>query len=358
MKKLHCIPIAFILSLLVVFFVEWMLRTYCSLKMIPSHPGPSEYGAAIASIEEFGSPTIAILGSSRPRDNIQIDLAKKICLEGSGEQVVVRNFALPGSMPQEVVLVLKRLLRHKGLQVVLYGISPFVVREREAPEHRGWYRVFMDLEDWRVASQMNSLLRLKLLFDASYNELTKNIWLFKYRSIIPSVLYGFRNTGGILYGPSYSGQSPLLHQIWPEKSLLSNPFTADQIRDYIIEKLPSQTYDIGPEHRSYFIELEEICRKNNIKLILFECPYSNRLKKHLPEETLSTFNKFVIPMSKEFNIHYVSVEMLDLSFAEEDFLDLSHLNKRGARRMTEALFRRCVLPILNQEIEKKLDNNP
>ena len=89
------------------------------------------------------------------------------------------------------------------------------------------------------------------------------------------------------------------------------------------------------------------CREAGVPLALFEVPTAPILREHLPKGAYRRYRVAVARAAQAHGVPFLSVEDLGLELTRRDFREQSHLNQRGATKLTRAVAERVVLPALN-----------
>lgn len=97
----------------------------------------------------------------------------------------------------------------------------------------------------------------------------------------------------------------------------------------------SELDNISLNELKHLILIEELCKKNDIKLILVTTPLSRMYFSKVPKEFLLKMN--------ELKCYFESndILLLDYSyteFKENEFLNSDHLNAKGAKRFSKELY--------------------
>ncbi|TYS63754.1 glycosyltransferase [Bacillus infantis] len=129
--------------------------------------------------------------------------------------------------------------------------------------------------------------------------------------------------------------------------LISGKLTYEKIehgRDLVIRDCNKNYPETVIENIKIITEYIEFLLENNITPILLVCPTTKYYHKNFSNRIKNEFKDIIDNLTKTYNI-----ELLDYfdstAFSEEDFYDVSHLNKKGAKKLTS---------ILNQEISRIL----
>ena len=105
-------------------------------------------------------------------------------------------------------------------------------------------------------------------------------------------------------------------------------------------------YELTAERASTLRAILALCQEAGVPILLFEIPMSRDLVRLLPMGTMEIFRHAARGLAKQADVPFVELENLGLVFEDEDFYEASHLNLRGARKLTRALSEQVLLPTL------------
>jgi hypothetical protein len=90
------------------------------------------------------------------------------------------------------------------------------------------------------------------------------------------------------------------------------------------------------ENKKIFESYIQLLNKNNIKTIVAVFPTSKYYYRYFSEETKTKFYEIINEFNKQYDFQFMDYFNSNL-FTDEDFFDSSHLNSRGAIKMTKLL---------------------
>jgi len=90
------------------------------------------------------------------------------------------------------------------------------------------------------------------------------------------------------------------------------------------------------ENTEIFKDYLKLLKDNNIKPIVVVFPASRYYTMHFSRRIEDEFNKIITEMKKEYDFQFVDYFRSDL-FYDDDFHDVSHLNRKGAEKFTKIL---------------------
>jgi RNase H-fold protein (predicted Holliday junction resolvase) len=166
---------------------------------------------------------------------------------------------------------------------------------------------------------------------------------FEFDSALGAVMFVYQKRVEILAGltenamkltdrQSSFGASALQNQIENKKR---NPFaklTAQPAGSFVIDQTPQ----LGrfEDEKVYFVKLLQVCKKNNIRLIVVNMPVTESYENLVPSELRSRWPSEIQEATKKYGF-----EVLDFNdkhvFTTEDFLDSAHLNGKGSLKLND-----------------------
>ncbi len=101
-----------------------------------------------------------------------------------------------------------------------------------------------------------------------------------------------------------------------------------------------QTPQLGrfEDEKVYFVKLLQVCKNNNIRLILVNMPVTESYENLVPTELRSRWPSEIQKAAKQYGF-----EVLDFNdkrvFTAQDFIDAAHLNQKGSLKLNDLLSR-------------------
>ncbi|MDF1700407.1 MAG: hypothetical protein P1V36_04540 [Planctomycetota bacterium] len=129
----------------------------------------------------------------------------------------------------------------------------------------------------------------------------------------------------------------------PDTSLLTRPLGDAWIEAHLERVREDGVYAFSAQRVAAVRGMLAACRRAQVAVVLFEVPVSRVWQRSLPMASMEIFQQGVSALAEEEGVPYWSTQALGLAFGPEDFLEPSHLNRRGARRLTAALAARLPL---------------
>lgn len=134
------------------------------------------------------------------------------------------------------------------------------------------------------------------------------------------------------------------HSRWNElknQDFVSRTYLKGSILDFEVQKMKEPEIPvIGcplPEYSVlYFQKIMDLCRENGIQVVLYSAPYNYNEESYEGVIWRQQINFALKPYCEELGIPYLDYQrMEDISFNyKKDFRDYSHMNTRGAEKLT------------------------
>jgi len=326
----------------IVVAVEVTLQSIAPLKEFPYWNGAAEYPAAALAIHQKGPADVCIVGASRARDGLLVTQAQEE-LASLGAPVQVSNYACAGAGPTDMETLVRRLLRDRsdagaaGPRLIVYGLSPLSLWHwpDDLPGKR-----WLELSEWRQTFTDQGAAALPYLPFVARNELRKHLALCRYREGLGAIQMALYVHGEPRYG-QYGGDLPVFHEWFPEINLVTRPVGKARVLRYLAGHLPDMEAEPDPDGIAALRRMIGLCRREGVEIVLLEMPYADILDSHLPEWVREGFEAEMAALAAAGG-HVVSLQDLGETFADAEFHDQSHLNEKGARKLTSAVVRRLV----------------
>lgn len=348
-------PWALGLALVLLAIVELALRQIPVSDLIPYDNGATEYHAVARFLETVGPAEISVIGSSRAREAIVASEVSRLCQARLGRSVSVANYACSGARATENEALVEFLLARGQPKLLLYGVSPRQLLERDEPREQ--FALFWDWPAWWRHYRQDPQQIGKLLPVVIRNTVGQWYRTLRYRRKAAVVVHDLlialragdvssrtlRDLAAGRYLPSPpNGQRSRWHASRPDLSLVQREVSEERVRLYVQRLLYDGKYFIEGTQPQRVQHIISMCNQAGVKLALVEVPLNDLLLRHLPPGAHSVFRATMRSLADAGGVTFVASDEFDVEFTDHEFLDQSHLNYRGALRYTQALFDRVI----------------
>ncbi len=373
-------PWALLGALALLALVEIGVRAAPAEAMIPHESGGTEYHTARCHLDAFGPAEISLFGTSRTRNGVSVPALRARLeaarmadpgLAAAFGQARIANYACSGSNIEVAFSTMRYALRvgpAERPRLALFGVSAQQLMRGQELSNRA--AVFWDAADWLEASGDEAAIAAdarrnvwKLAPIVARNELGKYWLTLKYRlraeALINDIVlaWKYRASRGfswsdILRGaPSPTpirGEPAPWHVLEPDRSLITNPVSDARVRLYLERIEQAGETALDPQAVRLARRMVELCRARDVPLIVFELPVSEQLARRLPGAVTDDLRRLFGELADGEQVIFVDLDGLGVDFSDADFREQSHLNLRGATRLSEALFDRAIQPMLDR----------
>jgi hypothetical protein len=311
-----------------------------------------EYRVLPYELARNGAGTIAIVGSSRTREGVSVpDLQKALGTNLQKDQRVA-GYALTAARAEDVREVANRLISASpppGL--VLYGVSP---RQLTPKRHAYAGRSNMwSLGDWWKTRWSEGREADRQLGRATRYSLGKLSYLLRFEPEIRASLQrkeeALKHLKGTLTRSRGHRNSPMRGNktSWQAKSPRKvRKITRKRARSYLKNVTEGEPLELSEEMLDSMQVTLETLLKNEVDVVLFEMPVHGVLESVYPEGLMTQFDSMMAELSSRTGVPYLSAEDLELNLKGRDYREQSHMNLRGARKVSKRLAEVVVLPWL------------
>jgi hypothetical protein len=312
---------------------------------IPYFRGDGERAAFATHVHDHGSAEVAIVGSSRAREGVTPPKLRRH-LAALGTRATVENYGISDGRGEDVEAVVQQLMRSSPRpKVIVLGMSP---RELTLPPERPSQGA---LSLWRLAnwwdyrrtvsdaadSVLAAALRNELALASHLFRLRREVYAALHRTTAAKVERGLSRAVRQRQRPSPSqmtGGKSAWHR--GKKTYESKRVSQRHIRKYLEHRHQEPawpwTYEVTHVERAI-----ALCQREGIPVVLFEVPVSPALHQAYPPRAYPGFQRAMAHIAKKRSVEWLTTERLGLALSQEDFREQSHLNFRGAKKLTLAL---------------------
>lgn len=344
-------PWALAAALGLVGLVELGVRAAEPRDLIAYHYGVHEYGAAANHLRVYGPADVSFVGDSRGKEAIAVPEVT----QALGLGVRVANYSVAGARADEIRALGDFLLERGTPRVILCGVTPRVFLDEDPRWDQS--ALYWDWSDWWAHYEEDRARALSVWPTVARNSigevwrtlryrdkplvLVDDIWIYSERR---------RDTGRTLtLGEFLAGRtapSPLngeltLRQL-DDVSLVTRPVPDERVREYVATLLTGGRYPMGERRLEELSALAAACRNAGVPLVFYEIPVAQILVRHKPPDVYPRFYERMEALGRETAVRFIPVDSLGVRFEDADFAEQSHLNLRGATKLTRALVPRAL----------------
>ncbi len=341
-------PWAVILAALLVVLVEVVLHLLPDQALLGYGRGLSAYYDVRHTVEQLGAADVVVLGTSRGRESVAQPLLREIVGEELGQPITTASFASPGSQADEMRQILHLTLespRKPGL--VLYFLSPSMF-QAESPD-RSRLEVLGQGTD-RFAGRPGQVLTRELdqATRAWRRWLDRHYLTFRHRHrfryLLVSAFRGRRPTSAV------HGEMTMWQLYDARRSLETHPVPRPRVRRYVGRMLDADgVYRPVPRQVAALEETVRLCREHGVPIVVLHAPLSPDLLAETPAQLERTYQEIARGAAAIAGQQPRTVADLGVRLTRADFREQSHVNRAGAEKITRALARAVVTPVLAGE---------
>ncbi len=347
-ERTHCgsgFPWAVVVAACLVALVEVAVHLTPTRSLLGYGEGLGTYYEVRHTIEDKGAAEVSVLGESRGRESIVMPDLDKLSEGRLGREIYTANYSCPDAKSTDMLLVTREMMsaRTKPKLVVYVISSRGLLGDDHSVQREEVFGVFPNEYGHGTAQKLASFSEYPLW--QVRNALQRHYYTFRYR-------YRFRNVFAsvprhrAMLSP-VQGEETTWQRYMPNRSLATNPISDAHIQDYVARLLDADgKYVMGQTRVEALREIVALCARNGVKLAFVAAPISDDLNRHLPAGTQERFREIVRNVANEGGVPFLTPEDLGLSFDRSDFREQSHLNRRGAEKVTKAVVDQVVVPAL------------
>lgn len=327
-------PWALVGALLILLLVEIGLRVSGWPKKIPYELELDEYFAVSAAIDEYPTPDVLIVGSSRAREAIDLPKFRQQLRETTGKKFSVASYAVSGGRAYVIDAITQRVLREKHLpKIILFGGA-----ERDLSIDPSMYdqaSLYWNLHDWKLAWQQRGGEVLGDLPVVIRNYLG-NIYttLGRREQLRLAASHWLKHDSG---SPGPIAGELTIWQINNSRRSIAK-FPPGDVSGYArsVARPPFPNADmLGAVDR-----LAAACAQKHVRLIIFQVPIPRVLAANLPRGTETKYADAVRQICEKRGATFIVASELSPGLSDRSFRDTSHLNITGADAVGETLLKK------------------
>lgn len=321
------------------------------------HPDVLLFGSSIALSSSFESDAaIGILTRKDQKNNYYGAVQLQNCIQSeTGKKLKVENLACFGSMANHAWLEAEKLVEFGKIpKAIIYEIASRDFFDASIPRsfESEYYRTLAFLHPKR--SQANPLQSVgDLVANSHFVTLVRNLvsdpqtlknpdrLRFEFDSALGALICVYRHRLEILAELSNRGSSLFSRASSFEGAVSKieienkkkNPFakvSAQSAGTYAVDSAPQ----LGrfEDEKVYFLKLVQVCRANNIKLIVVNMPVTVQYENLVPTELKPRWPKEVREATENAGFAFINLNDQKV-FPSGDFIDFAHLNQSGAMKV-------------------------
>ncbi len=279
--------------------------------------------------------SVIFLGDSQVREDLDCSL---IGAEEDTEAANCFNFGVAGIIPVQLALQKEQMVSSRP-KVVFLGVSPLLFNEN-MNKNDDFYFLKWEGQQEQQQEQPDSFLFPRLT--AEEKDLLQmdkiDRLLYKRKFVLPHYL-------GIIKQVFSAGKSSGSRQKAAFNSFnnFNNPylFTEEQSKEELAAKVndPEITgiFDFSSSskrQRESFIYLIHELKKENITVVIIQMPLNPILLEKINPQSLSVYDQYLSEISSVCEIPLID---FGANFAEDEFIDLTHLNQKGRARFSKMI---------------------
>lgn len=363
----HCplpggVPWACIAAVGALIAVEVAVRLTDASLVIPYSVPPfalePECHAVVDHVDAFGPADICFVGSSRVHQGIVVPEVQQACDEVLSRRVTVANYAISGARAKHGNAIVTYLLKKGRPELILYGVSPRILLG-SATRPDAHTALFWSLTDWWSHYRAAPRETVRLLPVVIRHEASKHYLTLRYRRLASTFVNGIIRAMAVAEDKPFlmedalrrarsscpmRGEPTQDHELNPDRSLVNHPVPEERLRAFLDRTLQDGQYPMPQAQVDLMDTTIRLCHEHGIRIVLFELPVSDTLFEAFPPHVPGEFRAKIQRVCDANVVPFFTLEKLNLTFTDSDFLEHSHLNYHGALRVTRALIDRVILP--------------
>lgn len=311
MKKFFVKALLVLLPILLVWAFIWICPLWYVDEVIPFHIWNRKTVRAKTSLDY----DVIILGDSTANgDYLPLVLSEKTI-----------NLSLAGNSPVESYYILEEYLKYNRAPKVCYiSYVQFHFGETEC-----FWSFTMYSHRFDIFQESRILADAKKFDDESIikNYLTKNRWLYRFRS--PSIYVPAIKLAG--YQERYKANKQKLENVKMQNGTFIS-YKTDKYKN-LDDSSEYENFTMLPLYEKYYRKMIELCIANNIQVRLVKLPLASYWK--FSQQYFEEFCNFMIKLKDAFP--EISVDWIDDGFSDDEFFDTEHMNIYGAVKFSDKI---------------------
>lgn len=355
-------PIALFLAILLILFVELLVRLLGHDRMLPYWESRFQYESAALHLRYGGAlADVCFIGSSRAREGIHMPTILATLDSELERPVTGSNFACPAVLASDMVTFVRAILRQGSPKMIVYVISPRALLELNIPTDTT--ALFLDLKDIgsddptvRQAARHDWPVLVRSELGRSYRTLAYrrrvSVALHRSMATLRGDDLGQDFMSLLTFAPIPSpitGDESIWHTRDRGLSLATRPVSDERVKVYVERLLNDGRYRLSPAKLRAVSEIISMCKDHDVPLVLVEIPVADLLLRHWPPGTRAEFLDSMNEIADDMRVPFITFDQLDVDLRDEDYLEQSHLSRVGAVKFSEALAKDVLAPRLSED---------
>lgn len=337
----------------IVLFVEGLLRVTNPSGLLPEVAGRElEYRSYLTELAALPPHDVAILGSSRAANGVVA--SQLAALLQPSAPAKVNATSISGARAEETLYAMERARDASRLpRVWLWALTPLELGGRlKRPSLQAtclwrlpdWWRERSELhaeaDHYLPAVLLNELARISRVVRTRF-VLEPNVVDAVGPDTWRTIRAGFAPDDR---GPSFM-QGALHRNHLGNRRFTSRAVTRNGAVQYRDNALRGDS-PLDPFQARHLELAARTAADAGVRLIFLEMPTSPRFEAVLPHGTMQAFRDLVTRVARRHGFRFVTRKDLKVDFVTDDFRDQTHLNFRGATKLTTA-----AAPFVAEELE-------
>ncbi|MFQ5489434.1 MAG: hypothetical protein ACE5GE_01825, partial [Phycisphaerae bacterium] len=212
---------------------------------------------------------------------------------------------------------------------------------RDYGENPSWSRAQIPALLRRQCGRWFRTLKYRHRVSAMANDLVQAFRLRRDRRFPLSDLLA-----GTAFACPQRGETSRWQSVLPDLSLATRPVSQEKVKSFADHLLVDGRYVMGGEQLRHMQRIVTLCRQAGVELVLLELPLNQALERALPPGVRDEFLTLVRNLARDRGVDFVERDETPLDLQDADFLDFSHLSFQGAKRFTQVVTEKVIVPRL------------
>jgi hypothetical protein len=288
------------------------------------------------------TPDVILMGNSRVQAGLDPSLLVHRAEDQFQQPVTVLNLGLVGGTPQPNYWLLKNIIQsNKQPKLIIYGATEFEFNPNSK------------VERWNYADELATLGDYGDIFpdmsrhiDMQLNFLVGRVWqLYRYRNalniLIPDTLYPDGSATSDAPVEDALGFIPINH--------VMNSIDVRKMRyTYLEDPGYVRSYTVQGYEADRFEQLLQLAQARGIRMIVINMPITRVHETFLPPGGYDSYRNYLKTITAKYGVEFVDYNNHDLWTEPDDFADTHHMNRVGAKKLSQLVSQQVVIPALRE----------